>query len=269
MRSDSFLDSTNHTVEASFANPSKGSVKTDAAKEALSGTTDAKIIQDYNGNPVLSSYTPIKVWNTTWALLAEIDESEVKDPIRQLLISILITGLVIGVLIALFAFGVAVGIANPLVKGVEFARRVAKGDLTAEIDVKQEDEVGMLADALNGMINNLRDIVNEVRMASENVASGSEEMSASSEEMSQGASEQAASAEEASASMEQMASNIRQNADNAMATEKIALKSASDAGEGGEAVAQTVGAMKEIAQKISIIEEIARQTDLLALNAAI
>jgi methyl-accepting chemotaxis protein len=69
--------------------------------------------------------------------------------------------------------------------------------------------------------------------------------------------------------MEQMASNIKQNADNAQQTEKIALKAAQDAREGGKAVAETVGAMKEIAAKITIVEEIARQTNLLALNAAI
>jgi methyl-accepting chemotaxis protein len=66
-----------------------------------------------------------------------------------------------------------------------------------------------------------------------------------------------------------MSANIKQNADNAMQTEKIAVKSAADAQEGGKAVTQTVAAMKEIAGKISIIEEIARQTNLLALNAAI
>jgi len=69
--------------------------------------------------------------------------------------------------------------------------------------------------------------------------------------------------------MEQMASNIRQNADNAQQTEKIAMKSAQDAKEGGSAVLETVSAMKTIAEKIAIVEEIARQTDLLALNAAI
>jgi methyl-accepting chemotaxis protein len=69
--------------------------------------------------------------------------------------------------------------------------------------------------------------------------------------------------------MEEMVSNIRQNADNAQQTEKIALKAAQDAQEGGKAVIETVAAMKEIANKISIIEEIARQTNLLALNAAI
>jgi methyl-accepting chemotaxis protein len=87
--------------------------------------------------------------------------------------------------------------------------------------------------------------------------------------MSQGTTEQAASAEEASSSVEEMNATIRQNADNALQTEKIALKSATDAMESGKAVSETVGAMKDIASKISIIEEIARQTNLLALNAAI
>jgi methyl-accepting chemotaxis protein len=87
--------------------------------------------------------------------------------------------------------------------------------------------------------------------------------------MSVGAADQASAAEEASSSIEEMAANIRQNADNALETEKIAVKAARDAEDGGEAVQSTVLAMKDIAQKTGIIEEIARQTNLLALNAAI
>jgi methyl-accepting chemotaxis protein len=87
--------------------------------------------------------------------------------------------------------------------------------------------------------------------------------------MSQGATEQAASLEEISSSMEQMTSNIRQNAENAMTTEKISHKSSQIAEEGGKAVNDTVEAMKLIASKIGIIEEIARSTNMLALNASI
>ena len=77
MRSDSFLDQAGHSVKASFAGSIKDNgVDTEAAANALAGETDAKIITDYNGNPVLSAYTPVKVGDTTWGLLAEVDESE-------------------------------------------------------------------------------------------------------------------------------------------------------------------------------------------------
>ncbi|WP_136513236.1 HAMP domain-containing methyl-accepting chemotaxis protein [Geomonas edaphica] len=119
------------------------------------------------------------------------------------------------------------------------------------------------------IIRSVRAVVAEVLDAANNVSSGSLQMSQGAEELSQGATEQASAAEEASSSMEEMSANVRQNADNALQTEKIALKTAADAKESGEAVTKTVQAMKEIAGKISIIEEIARQTNLLALNAAI
>ena len=147
------------------------------------------------------------------------------------------------------------------------AKEIAGGNLL--VDIKERSGKDELMRALGAMVQQLSDVVGEVKCAADNVAQGSMEMSSGSESMSQGASEQAAAAEEASSSMEQMSANIRQNADNALQTEKIAVKSAADAIEGGKAVAQTVLAMKEIAGKINIIEEIARQTNMLALNAAI
>ena len=185
---------------------------------------------------------------------------------RRGVILISLIALPLGILLAVV---IARGIIAALGKGVKFSAAVANGDLSQQLDIRQQDEIGQLAAALNAMVGKLREIVDSVKSASDNVAAGSQQLSASSEEMSQGASEQAAAAEEASSSMEQMAANIRQNADNALQTEKIAIKSAEDAKAGGQAVAQTVSAMKEIAGKISIIEEIARQTNLLALNAAI
>lgn len=150
----------------------------------------------------------------------------------------------------------------------EVTRKIAQGDLSQELNLAVENENSVYA-SLKRMVSKLQEVVGSVRTSADNVAAGSQQLSASSEEMSQGATEQAAAAEEASASMEQMSANIRQNADNAGQTEKIALKSAEDAREGGRVVNETVTAMKEIAGKISIIEEIARQTNLLALNAAI
>ena len=147
------------------------------------------------------------------------------------------------------------------------AEEIARGNLG--ITLKERSARDRLMHALSAMVKKLTQVVSDVRVAADNVASGSRQMSGSSQQMSQGATEQAASAEEVSSSMEEMVSNIKQNADNAQQTEKIALKAAEDAREGGKAVAETVIAMKEIAAKIGIIEEIARQTNLLALNAAI
>lgn len=176
------------------------------------------------------------------------------------------TAIALAVIIALF---LTRGIVRPLNEGVNVANALAEGDLTVHIDVHSKDETGQLLLAMQHMVAKLSDVVGNITSASGNVASGSEELSSTSQQLSQGATEQAASIEEVSSSMEEMTSNIKQSADNASQTEKIAVKSASDAREGGAAVAETVNAMKEIASKISIIEEIARQTNLLALNAAI
>jgi methyl-accepting chemotaxis protein len=271
MRSDSFLSPQTHSVEASFSGSvQKNGVDTEASRKALSGQKEAQIIEDYNGNPVLSAYTPIEVSeNLTWALISEINEAEVKQPVNHLIMSITIVAVVIIIAVVLVALFIANMIAKPVTKGVSFAENIAKGDLTASLDVDQKDEIGLLAEALRNMVQRLQQVVKDVQSASDNVASGSEEMSSSSEELSQGATEQASNIEEVSSSMEQMASNIQQNTDNAQETEKISNKAAQDAESGGKAVNDTVQAMKDIADKISIIEEIARQTNLLALNAAI
>jgi methyl-accepting chemotaxis protein len=182
------------------------------------------------------------------------------------LITVAAASLLLGILLGVI---ITRGITKPLSRGVELSEALARGDLTAEIDVDQKDEVGRLADSLRTMVGKLREVLGSVNSATDYVSSGSEQLSSTAQEISQGASEQAASAEEVSASMEQMASNIKQNADNSIQTERIAIKAAQDAEESGTAVGEGVSAMKQIASKITIIEEIARQTNLLALNAAI
>ncbi len=147
------------------------------------------------------------------------------------------------------------------------ADQISRGDLTMSVKLLSEKDV--LGKSLAAMLDKVRTVVTDVKAAADNVASGSQQLSAGAEQLSQGTTEQAASAEEASSSVEEMSATIKQNADNAQQTEKIALKSATDATESGKAVSDAVVAMKDIAAKISIIEEIARQTNLLALNAAI
>lgn len=134
-------------------------------------------------------------------------------------------------------------------------------------NVLSSDDV--LGQALEKMIENLRFVVYDVKTGADNVAAGSEQLSSSTEELSAGATEQASAAEQVASSMEEMTSNIKQNAENARQTEKLAIQAADNADIGGKSVVKTVEAIKEIAEKISIIEEISRQTNMLALNAAI
>ncbi|MDV3438494.1 methyl-accepting chemotaxis protein [Pseudomonas otitidis] len=151
---------------------------------------------------------------------------------------------------------------------VDVVSRIAAGDLTTTVDTKPGDTGSMLA-AIKTMVEKLSQIIGEVRSNADALTSASEQISATAQSMSQGASEQAASVEETSASMEQMSASIAQNTENAKVTDGMASKAAREADEGGQAVRDTVSAMKTIADKISIVDDIAYQTNLLALNAAI
>ncbi len=174
--------------------------------------------------------------------------------------------LVFGTLLALW---LTRSITRPLSQAVDVANRLAAGDLSARVEVHGRDETGQLLSAMTNMTEQLTRIIAEVRGAADSLAGSSEQVSATAQSISQGASEQAASVEETSASIEQVTASITQNTENAKLTDGIASQAAKDAGEGGEAVAQTVAAMKSIADKIGIIDDIAYQTNLLALNAAI
>ncbi|MCB5208193.1 methyl-accepting chemotaxis protein [Methylovorus mays] len=150
----------------------------------------------------------------------------------------------------------------------EVAGRVAAGDLSMQVETKPGDTTSMLA-AMKAMVEKLSGIVSEVRSAADGIASASEQVSSTAQSLSQATNEQAASVEQTSASVEEMSASINQNTENAKVTEGISAKASTDANEGGTAVVQTVEAMKSIANKISIIDDIAYQTNLLALNAAI
>jgi methyl-accepting chemotaxis protein len=145
--------------------------------------------------------------------------------------------------------------------------KVASGDLT--MDTTHLKKTSGIHRSILTMIQKLQELVVNIQSSTSQVSDGSQQLSSTAQAMSQGATEQASSVEEISASMEEMSSNIRHNAENAQTTEKIAQKSAENAEDGGKAMGQTIDAMKHIAEKITIIEEIARSTNMLALNASI
>jgi methyl-accepting chemotaxis protein len=178
----------------------------------------------------------------------------------------------VGLLAAIIiAWGIVVLIKRPL--GEEpsvlqaIARQIAKGDLNVKVD-ESKPLSGVYAEMIE-MSRHLKEIVLNVKTAASNISQGSSQLSESVQNLSSGASEQAASVEETSSALEEMSANVDQNADNAKQTEKMAESSARQAEEGGKAVTETVGAMKDIADKIRVIEDIAYETKILALNAAI
>ena len=217
--------------------------------------------------PKVSYVKLYKPWG--WIVGSGIYVDDVDAQISSLRWRILIPTIIVMGLIVLLVIFVTRGIVKPLQEAVDVSNLMAQGDLSHDITVQYEDEVGQLTRAMSNMLQALRTVVGDVTEASAQVAAGSEELSSAAVELSQGATEQASAVEEVSASMEEMTSSIEQNANNAQTTDEMTIKAAKDTEKGGEAVAQTVDAMKEIADKISIIEDIARQTNLLALNAAI
>ncbi|MFU6375465.1 methyl-accepting chemotaxis protein [Metapseudomonas otitidis] len=157
----------------------------------------------------------------------------------------------------------------PLREAMSVIEGLAEGDLTRTMGGRYNGHLDELQQSLNATVRKLADVIGQVHQSTSMLSSAAEEISATAQNLSQAASNQAASVEETSAAMEQMSASIAQNTENAKITDAMAGKAAREANEGGQAVRDTVSAMKTIADKISIVDDIAYQTNLLALNAAI
>ena len=157
-------------------------------------------------------------------------------------------------------------------RSVIMAGKISEGDLTIEFEeeaLRQKDEIGKLNKAFNNMILKLREVVENIKTGSDSIAAASSQISNSSQQLSEGATEQASSTEEISSSMEQMVSNIQQNTDNAQQTEQISGKATHSMVKMSKIGGESFDTIKTIAEKITIINDIAFQTNLLALNAAV
>ena len=235
MRSDSYLDQENHTVVASFKNPAKGKVDTEAAAEALAGKTDARIIIDYNGAPVLSAYAPVDLGDVQWAILAEMDEAEAFEAATMMkwLIGVIA---VVGIgLIVLVALVVAGSIAKPINRIIEGLTNGAEQTASAS---------------------------GQVSSASQSLAQGASEQAAAIEETT-------SSVEEMASMTKQNAGN----ADEAKTLAGTASSSAQNGAEAMGRMSTAIDDIKkssdETAKIIKTIDDIAFQTNLLALNAAV
>jgi methyl-accepting chemotaxis protein len=183
--------------------------------------------------------------------------------------TVLVTLLMAGGL--LLSARLAQTLARPVLAMAAHLKEMAegKGDLTRRLSIASNDELGAMSQHFNSFVEQLERIIIDVRSGAEAVSGAARQVAASAQTLSQATSEQAASVEETSSSLEQMTASITQNASNSRQMEEMSVRGAKDAEESGTSVIKTVDAMKSIAERVSIIEEIAYQTNLLALNAAI
>jgi methyl-accepting chemotaxis protein len=156
---------------------------------------------------------------------------------------------------------------DKLRESVDIARQVANGNLV--INTENLNKENELDSSLKSMIENLKNIVANIKNGSDNISGASQQLSAAAQQLSQGASEQASSTEEVSSSMEEMVSNIQQNTDNSKKTETISLQASESIRTIGDRSRESLDSIKNISEKITIINDIAFQTNILALNAAV
>ncbi|MDR1060717.1 MAG: methyl-accepting chemotaxis protein [Clostridiales bacterium] len=211
-------------------------------------------------------------------LHVSVDESSAKMRASQASAQVM----VIVVLVLTIAIGMSLGLAisNDVAKSIMRILRsvesVADGDFTISIDVNNASEFGMLADAVNLMIEKLRDVLMRVNNTAAIVDDASKQVSSSSMSLAQISTEQASSVEEISASMTEITSQTKANAENANKATQLSDATRDKAVKGNEMMGEMLGAMQAINETssnisniIKVIDDIAFQTNILALNAAV
>ncbi|MGR5278238.1 methyl-accepting chemotaxis protein [Vibrio rotiferianus] len=292
MRSNSFLDPVGRTIQASFAGTvANNGVDSDAVKLALAGESGVETIIDYNGNPVVSAYSPIDMYGHRWALLSEIDVSEAEQPIKELMT---LNGIVL-FLAVIGGIGVAIIVTRAVMKPLggepeemkQLMNQLAQGDL--RLNISQAEE-GSLKQTLNTTASNLTVMIKDISDASSQLAATSEELSVVTEQSEQSLHVQNDELQQAVTAIHQMTTSITEVAGSASSVSVSAADANQDCqqelqrivqtvntvsglvkqvDEGNSNVVQLAEQVREISTLLDVIRGVADQTNLLALNAAI
>ncbi len=195
---------------------------------------------------------------------------------------------VVGLAALIYVLRTTVG--APIAELVKLFNRVAQGDLTTTMQSTRQDEIGVLANSFNQVTGNLKGLVKECTSASQQVAAAASQIASSAEEMAQGLTRQSEQTSQVSAAVEEMSASVLEVAHKAAEAAGAAEDSGKQASRGGEIVAKTITEMKEVSKQVTdsahavgelgkkseqigqiigVINDIAEQTNLLALNAAI
>jgi len=195
--------------------------------------------------------------------------NETIDLIDLILFSLLVTGGASLIISVIAGYLISRSITKPINSVVDIAKTLGTGYLNVEIPELTKDETGIMLQNMKIMILKIKDVLKEVIKSTGVLSTTSNHLSESAQQISHEASEQAATLEEVSASLEEIVSSLHSTVDDAKNVRDLSFKTLGKAEVGGEAVKETQKAMRDIAEKIVVIEEIAYQTNLLALNAAI
>ena len=237
----------------------------------LSVKTEKSISADIAGNEYGVGVFPFKdaFDEVAGVTVITMDHTAQNDILAgQTILALIIAGIILAVVVVLSLFVVR-NMTRPLRHAAVDIDLISKGDLSRRLEVTSNDEVGEICSATNRLIDAVDHVFGQAIHTADQLSETSSQIDSSAQSLSASANQQAANVEETSASLEEMNSTIANNADSARQTENIADQTSTQAEMGGESVQKTLHAMKDIATKISVIEDIAYKTNLLALNAAI
>ncbi len=270
-------------------------IDSESAKLAVAGEKGVHIIPDYRNVPVVSAYAPLNIPGLKWGILAEIDEDEafaavglLKDEMTSASIVVALVMLVIGAAVAFFA---AMAVVKPILKLSDTVSDIERNsDLTKRIDIHSKDEIGMMAKALNSMLDKFHNSMESVNGVTSQVAAASEEMSNITTETSQAIQSQMSETGQVATAVTEMTSTVQEVANNTVHAATAADEANHAAADGRNVVNNTIASIESLAAEVEkgaetiaavekdseaigsvldVISDIAEQTNLLALNAAI
>ncbi len=265
--------------------------QSEATQAAFKGEAGFFELTREAGEVHFAAAAPLAVDQFDWAVVVEVDEDEAMTAAAALRAQLLMIGGGIAALVAVFGWWFASRLVKPIGPAVARARAIADGDLSGEaLPVKTQDELGQLTDAMNQMSTNLRDVIQSVTAASTEVGAAASQIAGSSEEVARGMDEQSAQVTRVSAAIEEMSASVIEVARKSAEAAGRAQDAGKLAADGGGVVEATIEGMKgissavessadsvrtlgkrgeQIGEIVATINDIADQTNLLALNAAI